>query len=152
MCALDFRLYYCARCYCQVEICRSCDRGNIYCNRGCSLLARQESKLHASHRYQKSRIGRFKHAKRQHRYLTRKNNKMTHLGSSTSAEKPYSSLLKKAPFKEKRDAYVGNICHFCGRIGSLFLRNGFLKHVAASERTKKRTKASRLNKLMKRNL
>jgi hypothetical protein len=35
------RLYLCPRCGAQVVICPCCDRGNIYCNRGCGEESRR---------------------------------------------------------------------------------------------------------------
>jgi hypothetical protein len=38
----DSRLITCERCGAQVEICRDCDQGNIYCGRACAREARLE--------------------------------------------------------------------------------------------------------------
>jgi len=37
------RMFQCARCHCQVIVCRHCDRGNVYCANGCADLARSAS-------------------------------------------------------------------------------------------------------------
>ena len=37
------RLYNCRRCGEQVQVCRGCDRGNIYCAGECAGLSRRES-------------------------------------------------------------------------------------------------------------
>jgi hypothetical protein len=74
------RLFNCARCRRQVMLCSHCDRGNLYCGRGCAQQARRESLSAAGQRYQRSRRGRFCHAERQRRYRARQQ-KVTHQGS-----------------------------------------------------------------------
>lgn len=51
-----------------VVICRSCDRGNIYCFGECSKIRRQESCRRASRIYQKTFRGKVKHAACQARH------------------------------------------------------------------------------------
>jgi len=58
------RLFLCARCDVQVVLCSRCDRGNRYCGRTCSQLARQAARREAASRYQRSRRGRAAHARR----------------------------------------------------------------------------------------
>lgn len=77
------RLYSCRRCGQQVVMCRSCDRGHVYCLDGCSGIRRQESLRRAGRRYQRTPAGRANHAMRQQRYAERRASKMTHQGSST---------------------------------------------------------------------
>ena len=74
------RLVICARCSCHVRICTRCDRGNMYCSKICAGLARKRSNLEAGSRYQRTKVGRRKHAARQHRYQLRQRQKMTHQG------------------------------------------------------------------------
>ena len=74
------RLFLCARCRAQVLICSHCDRGQIYCARGCAQTARREAQRAAGRRYQASRRGRVNHALRAGRYRTRQKN-VTHQGS-----------------------------------------------------------------------
>jgi hypothetical protein len=132
---LSARLYYCLLCRQKVEICTYCDRGNIYCNKNCSILARQKNLRHSSQRYQKTYQGRLNHAKRQATYLSRKNsqnqpskNKVTHHGSPAAAN---NVLLQSVENKTKVDEFAqaeGVIkCDFCHKEVSDFFRRDFLK-------------------------
>jgi hypothetical protein len=62
------RLYHCGRCRLQVLICSCCDRGNIYCNKGCAEEARRSAQREAGKRYQSTDRGRRNHAKRAIRF------------------------------------------------------------------------------------
>lgn len=77
------RLFVCARCRTQVVLCSRCDRGNVYCGRACSQIARRTSMHEAGRRYQASRAGRFAHAERARRYRARHKN-VTHQGSTAA--------------------------------------------------------------------
>ena len=120
------RLYHCARCRCQVVICRRCDRGNIYCFDGCADQARTESQRLAGQRYQSSLPGRHKHADRQRHYRQRLKAKVTHQGSPPI---PADDVL---PLELKRCGRAGDSpvatpegvirCHPCGQICSSFVR------------------------------
>ena len=48
------RLYLCARCRVQVLICSCCDRGNIYCKRGCAKESRCSKQRASGQRYRSS--------------------------------------------------------------------------------------------------
>ena len=123
------RLFHCARCRCQVVICRRCDRGNIYCGGGCAQQARGESVRAAGGRYQRSRRGRFAHAARQRRYRSRRR-KVTHQGSSPVP--PHASLSPESRVLHRHDTALpvgherGARCQFCQRPCSPFLRLDFL--------------------------
>lgn len=125
------RLFNCARCRCQVVICRSCDRGNQYCGAGCARIARTDTLRRAGRRYQRGRQGRFAHADRQRRYRQRQQQKVTHQGSA-----PVSTgdlLLGRtdgpipAPQRQWLKQQPANICHFCRCRSVKFLRLGFLR-------------------------
>lgn len=124
------RLFNCVYCKCQVTICTSCDRGNIYC-KPCAKLARAASQKAAAKRYQNSRKGKLNNAKRQQTYRHRQKQKVTHQGSSdllsnvllpiepsvlTVAEKPTTLTIKQTA-----------TCDFCGSCCSEFLRVNFLR-------------------------
>ena len=68
------RLFVCAHCRTQVVLCSRCDRGNVYCGRACSQVARRTSMHEAGRRYQSSRAGRFAHAQRARRFRARHKN------------------------------------------------------------------------------
>lgn len=123
------RLYNCARCRRQVVICSYCDRGQRYCAEGCAQVARAESMREAGQRYQNSRRGRHSHAERQRRYRQRQNEKVTHQGSpiaegdvSLSERPPGTS---SPPGAGLISAIKTMICHFCARLCSVFVRQGF---------------------------
>ena len=76
------RIFKCVRCIKQVIICRRCDRGQRYCSPDCSKTARIIHNARHSHRYQQSREGRLKHARRMRHYRRRKQI-VTHQGSQS---------------------------------------------------------------------
>lgn len=123
------RVYNCARCRCQVVICRLCDRGNMYCGLRCSQSARRQLQRLAGRRCQSSRRGRFRHAARQRCYRSRWR-EVTHQGSF---DPPADVLLST----ESRivaahsgvtplTAAQGLHRHFCKRLCSPFVRLDFL--------------------------
>ena len=136
------RLYNCARCRQQVQICRRCDRGNLYCAGGCAALRRRESLRRAGRRYQLSFRGACRHAARQRAWRARQTNKVTHQGSPAAA----LAVTVSAPSIESpgelrhgdRVQVVARLlalqgrpsapqCSFCRRALSLFTRLGFLR-------------------------
>ncbi len=128
----DARLFLCARCQRQVQICSHCDRGNQYCGGTCAGAARGESLRAAGERYQKSRRGRMCHAARQRRYRARcraRAKKVTHQSSPA----PRRSASLACEHSARRDArmtpssqtHVPPHCHFCGRSVSAFVRLGW---------------------------
>ncbi len=125
------RLFNCARCRRPVAICSHCDRGNIYCGKRCSEIARRQSRREAGRRYQNTRRGRFAHAARQRRYRHRQRQKVTHQGSplevadeTLPAESRASARRSEIPAEVPGD---GIRCHLCGRVCSHFLRQSFLR-------------------------
>lgn len=122
------RLYNCARCHCQVLICSHCDRGNIYCGKQCSGIARRTSLKRSGKRYQQTYQGRLKHAARQRRYRS-KHKKVTHQGSTEPPSNDplvtRSEVLKPVVTIENDGIH----CHFCGRLCSPFLRLDYLHRV-----------------------
>ena len=75
------RLFNCARCHCQVIICRRCDRGQVYCAEGCADLARITSRRRAGKRYSTTRRGRHNNAERQRRFRVRQQDKVPTVGA-----------------------------------------------------------------------
>ena len=124
----DIRLFNCARCHQQAKICRYCDRGNIYCGRGCSARARIESVRAAGKRYQLSLKGRMKHALRQRQYRSRFN-KVTHQGSTDPSSDgllpPVSRLERTSADESTINTHVIQ-CDFCQREFATFIRLDFL--------------------------
>ena len=124
------RLFNCARCRCQVAICSTCDRGNIYCGPNCSRQARRASMRAAGRGYQHSRRGRFTHAERQRRYRARQQ-KVTHQGSppSPSHDSPAPTLKGSLRQNQSHTAPAGDgiRCHLCAGMCSAFVRLDFLR-------------------------
>ncbi len=125
----DIRLFNCARCHCQVKICRYCDRGNIYCGPACSIRARSESLRAAGKRYQCSLQGRIHHALRQGRYRLQAN-KVTHQGSTDSSCHDLLALesrFEHAPGGHETTLGTQEIqCDFCQRRFGTLIRLNFL--------------------------
>lgn len=130
------RLFHCARCHCQVIVCRHCDRGNVYCFDGCAREARQDSQRDANVRYRRSHRGHLANAARQRRYRARQQ-KVTHQGSGTATDA--ASLQREAAKPVVAQPFnVGVVpkpthCHRCGRPVSVYLRQHFL-HTGAHRR------------------
>lgn len=59
------RMLQCACCHIEVLICAPCDLGQRYCSAACRSQARLANQRRNSQRYQKTRRGRFNHARRQ---------------------------------------------------------------------------------------
>jgi hypothetical protein len=120
------RRYHCARCRVPVVICRTCDRGNLYCFGGCAGLARAESRRAAARRYQSTRQGRHNHADRQRRYRRRLQEKVTQQGSPALG--PSDLLhLELGRRRQSGDLHVVTTqsvmrCHGCGHHCSPFVR------------------------------
>lgn len=128
---LTARRYHCARCHIPVVICRRCDRGNVYCGDACAKPARAESLRRAGRKYQASRPGQFSNARRQRQHRARRQQKVTHQGSSVIAANdllPLAlSLLQNIHKHAASAAKTAIHCHFCGGPCSAFIRLGFLR-------------------------
>lgn len=136
------RLYSCERCRRQVQICRHCDHGNLYCAGACAKVRRCESVRRAGERYQHSYRGACQHAARQRTWRTRQQQKVTHQGSSLAAVTATVALAASAVTTEVDDADSAHVelrtnlyhalspaqrCHFCRQILSPFARLGRLR-------------------------
>lgn len=123
------RLYHCARCHCQVILCRRCDRGHVYCAKGCAQQARRDSLRRAGSRYQATRRGRLNNALRQRRFRARRR-KVTHQGSvdrEAPAVLPMTRIaVDDAAVSEGQRAADALTCHRCSQICSAYLRRDFL--------------------------
>jgi len=93
------RLFHCARCHCQVIVCRHCDHGNVYCANGCAVDARTTSLRRAAKRYRSTRRGRHSNADRQRRFRARQREKVPKVGALgdasgfPSAHRPCSTAI-----------------------------------------------------------
>lgn len=132
--AASARLFVCAECRCQVQICSCCDRGQIYCAGNCAPHTRRRSLLAAGRRYQTSRRGRLAHAVRARRYRAR-GKKVTHHGSPhlptdglLASSSPMSASDAKA--STDRPSPSASHCHWCGRRYLALIRQGFLRRRA----------------------
>jgi hypothetical protein len=130
------RLYSCARCAVQVRICRSCDRGNIYCAGPCAGVRRGESLRRAGLRYQLGRRGAGRHAARQAAWRTRWADKVTHQGSVPGIVTGTLALILTAlstkpdvhhPIQAHSLLQAPPRCSFCACVLSLFSRVGPLR-------------------------
>jgi hypothetical protein len=127
------RLYNCSRCLSLEFICRSCDRGNVYCLE-CAPVAQKEARARAAKRYQESHQGRLKHAERQRRYREKLKQKVTHKGSFAVLvralirdKQKHAQLRIKAVPTNKQNRIV---CCSCNQLCSPFLRNDFLRNTS----------------------
>jgi hypothetical protein len=80
------RIFWCVLCRSRAVVCRSCDRGQIYCGKNCATEARRRNQREARCRYQTSACGRATHAERsrrhraRHRHVTDHGSKIADLG------------------------------------------------------------------------
>jgi hypothetical protein len=120
------RLFLCARCRDQVVLCRTCDRGQIYCGRECSLDARRHNQREARSRYQASDRGRQLHAERSRRYRANLRRVTDHgLQIGTAPEIDHASATEAAMSPQPSvdtASRPANACHRCGRQTSGFVR------------------------------
>ena len=150
------RLFLCARCFVQVQLCSRCDRGQRYCTPSCSSLARDAAQREAASRYQRSRGGRMAHAARSRRWRIRHHrlglrattqvevdaNIVTHQGSPDSpADAPllaWTSDHAQASLTCEPDPSAaravarstGPTCRRCGAALAPWVRQGFLRRSA----------------------
>ena len=125
---LSSRLYSCCRCNAQVIICSHCDHGQRYCAGECRHEARDESTKRATKKYQSTRTGRFKNAARQQRFRQRKQQKVTHQGSTRKALHDLLKIRLEETKKTQKRSLPDTACrcHHCGAICDPFLRLDFL--------------------------
>lgn len=127
------RIFNCSQCHKQVFICSYCDRGNRYCGKKCSDLARRANVRAANCRYQQSTTAKILHAARQQRYRTRKmeKEKVTDQGST---QPPSNDVLVLAHSNSYSQEVTENdlsqntlyYCDFCKINSSEYLRHVFL--------------------------
>ncbi len=127
----DRRRFHCCRCKKVVYICSHCDRGQMYCSRGCRDEARRMCVREAGARYQQTRRGREKHARRQQRYRDRQSSgkKVTHHPCRTKAI-PSTVVACGIPSMSKATEGFPKTqprCDFCGRGCEPYVRLDFLR-------------------------
>jgi hypothetical protein len=125
------RLFLCASCRVQVIICSCCDRGQVYCNSGCSARARRRTVRDAGQRYQASLKGRRAHAARMSRYRARRQ-RVTHHSSPAAVlhdllppEAMMPTAVDISPAEVLRPP--GPYCRWCGCRCLPLLRLGFIR-------------------------
>jgi len=133
------RFFLCARCRAQVLICSCCDRGNIYCDRGCAEESRRTKQRDARRRYQDTFNGRRNHAARAKHYRARQK-KVTHQGSlqqlpdddmpecaAPTVSAPSGPAASTSRTSRSSPLQPPWRCHWCGRPCSPFVRTSFLR-------------------------
>jgi hypothetical protein len=126
------RMYNCAGCRAQIVICRSCDRGHIYCAE-CAPKMRQAANRRKVRKYQATEKGRQNHAIRQRLYREKLKLKVTHPGSFTSQlltllrqKQKRTALTSKLPIPRVSSSLESIRCHICCSSCSPFIRLDFL--------------------------
>jgi hypothetical protein len=124
------RMFLCARCRCQVLVCRRCDRGQVYCAGTCAQKARHDRQREARRRYQATLRGRAMHAERSRKYRARQQRVTDHGQTKPDNDglSPRSNVdaVSRAP-SFNRMPPTPPICHFCRRPASAFLRLSALR-------------------------
>lgn len=147
------RLFLCARCGIQVQLCTRCDRGQRYCTPSCSSAARRIAQREAAQRYQRSRRGRMAHAARSRRWRVRRRprapvtpklleldaNIVTHQGSPDSTHdaplvawtNDHAKLTPPTRCTQGASLHArpptGTTCQRCGTPLTGWLRQSFLR-------------------------
>ena len=114
-------------------ICRSCDRGQVYCGDECRHRMRREQRRRANRRYEQDPEVRADHCQRQRAY--RKRRRQGHVTDHTSAGRCRSGRIgtplpetgmrtsvaevfhARSRFERLKEA-IRLVCIFCGRAGS----------------------------------
>jgi hypothetical protein len=96
---LVFRLRACVLCHALFVICRSCDRGQRYCNRWCRFWAWCEQRRQANRRHQRSPEGRADHRDRQRAYRKRCAQRRWAALGRTTGESIVSECVGNAQFQ-----------------------------------------------------
>jgi hypothetical protein len=128
---LDRRRFHCCRCKKVVYICSHCDRGQMYCSERCRDEARRACVREAGARYQQTRRGREKHARRQQRYRDRQSDgeEVTHHPCRTEAV-PSTLVTCGTPNMPKATQHSSTAqsrCDFCGHGCEPYVRLDFLR-------------------------
>lgn len=128
------RQFICAGCQETVQVCSACDRGQVYCDRACAQGARRRSVREAGRRYQRTRAGRFAHARRARAYRARCKI-VTHQGSpERRADVQLAPRLLPVPRDDRHEARpkrrragVRGRCCVCGNATSGWVRLDYLR-------------------------
>lgn len=144
---LSARTLVCVGCHTSVLVCRACDRAQRYCAKQCSKQARLACQRRASRKYQSTRAGRLKHARRQQRYRERErererqNEIVTHQGSQDpSVSDVLTPELEVAQGPVRRGLPTWH-CHWCARSVASVVRRNWLRHATIEEPVIHRMKA-----------
>jgi len=135
------RMFLCARCREPVVLCSRCDRGQRYCDQGCSSEARRGFQRDAGRRYQDGSTGRAKHAERSRRWRLRQKERgdpstdeagpVTHQGllegSSEAPGLPGKTEAKTVPTHHDFAIQTPWICPQCAEPLAPWVRQGFLR-------------------------
>jgi len=121
--SVSCRLFLCACCKCQVFICRRCDRGQVYCGRGCAFETRRCKQREARRRYQATDRGRQMHAERSRRFRDRvTDHGPARVATASRAPETANGAAKPIQPAVKIAAARAIACHRCGHHVSDFLR------------------------------
>jgi hypothetical protein len=115
-------MYTCSHCQTLAVICRSCDRGNIYCSEECAAKKRRESWRASSKRYQATFAGKVKHAARQERYREAVKEKVTQQGTHVEASVVSLETTTETEAPHLVPDYARLQCTLCGVWCGLFVR------------------------------
>ena len=140
-----FRVYACARCQSSAQICSKCDRGQRYCSKECSSMARRTTQRAAGRRYQRTLKGRLSHRSRQHRYRLRLA-QVTHQGSQHTIQVVDSSTFakKQMPLTASSKQLNAGCCNYCDKHGNGWIRLGYLRRRAKRPKRRRRAQKRRM--------
>jgi hypothetical protein len=125
--AASSRMFLCARCRCQVLVCRRCDRGHTYCFGTCAEDSRRERQREARRRYQATPRGRSMHTERNRRYRARQRCVMDQGLAKMQGERQSPRLAVAAASVPSTSPSKKWLCHRCGGPVSQFLRRSALR-------------------------
>jgi len=136
----SFRLFCCAECSKQAQVCPKCDNGNRYCSRDCSYAARSRTQRAAARRYQRTPQGCTNHRLRQQRYRARLV-LVTHQGPPDITQVPESSKSPIVRLQTGSSCGLSDLtrCLSCAKASNGRIRFGFIRRKATRKKRKRRS-------------
>jgi hypothetical protein len=138
-----FRSFLCTRCRKEAQVCSTCDRGQRYCSKDCSAIARRESQRAAGRRYQSTQQGRVNHRIRQQKYLSRIAQMTHHTSLDTRQVVDIAKTTDPctAPVAIVTDSRMQR-CICCEKQGNGLTRRGYLRQRRTRPKSSRRNQGS----------
>jgi hypothetical protein len=134
---MSARTLVCACCHASVLVCPVCDRAQRYCTKQCSKQAHLACQRRASKKYQRTRAGSIKHARRQQRYRERERERQNEIVTHQCSQDPSVSDVLAPELEVVQGPVCQGLpkwhCHWCARSVASVVRRGWLRHATIEE-------------------